>query len=180
MSKFKATIVSVNLSVQVTKQDKSGTYEAFQIVYSDQYGKVKDLSKPVQGLKFKPKLKARLQELKQGDEVYLVMEKNAAGYLELQDVVFDDGSETTTQIAPDTKPAAKATGSYQERTWETAQERADKQRFIVRQSCLSNAIEVLKTGKGAVSADDAEALASRFETWVFRKHVDDLVNDPIE
>lgn len=183
MSKVKATIVEVSLSKQVPKRD-GGTYEAYQIVYRDEAGRIKEFNKSVQGLKFKPKLKARLQDLKAGEEVSLVMEKNQGGYLELQDVELGH-NDTTTNLAPPVgpiptdKPVAKS--SYVERTWETAQERSDKQRYIVRQSCLSNALSyfTLKDYDG-VSKEELFDLAQEMEGWVFRKTVDDLVNDPIE
>ena len=52
-------------------------------------------------------------------------------------------------------------------TYETPEERAARQRLIVRQSCLSNAVETLKVDKKGVDPTEALKLAERYVGWVF-------------
>lgn len=73
--------------------------------------------------------------------------------------------------------AAAAKTSYQAKTntYETPEERARKQVYIVRQSSITNAIEVLKTHGEKVDAEEVKALAQEFVDFVF-----DSKNDPYE
>ena len=48
-----------------------------------------------------------------------------------------------------------------------SQPRAARQRLIVRQSCLSNAVETLKVDKKGVDPTEALKLAERYVGWVF-------------
>lgn len=59
-------------------------------------------------------------------------------------------------------------GSTAGRDWETADERAKKQIYIVRQSSVSNAIELLSVGQKAPPAvEDVIKVAKEFEEYVF-------------
>lgn len=53
------------------------------------------------------------------------------------------------------------------RTYETPEERAARQTYIVRQSSIASAIELLKDPKKAASVDDVIATARQFESYVF-------------
>ena len=61
------------------------------------------------------------------------------------------------------KPAAQSPKS----TYETPEERAKKQLYIVRQSSISSAIDLLKTEKVIPSVEDVLATAKQFESYVF-------------
>lgn len=52
-------------------------------------------------------------------------------------------------------------------TYETPEERAKKQVFIVKQSSLSNAIETLSVGAKSLKSEDVIALAQMYTDWVF-------------
>lgn len=54
-------------------------------------------------------------------------------------------------------------------TYETPEERAQKQVYIVKQSSLSSAVEVFKHNnpKGAINPDDVITMAQGFVDWVF-------------
>jgi hypothetical protein len=61
------------------------------------------------------------------------------------------------------KPAAQSPKS----TYETPEERAKKQLYIVRQSSIGSAIDLLKTEKVIPSVADVLATAKQFEAYVF-------------
>jgi hypothetical protein len=174
------TFVAFNPNITV-KGGKSGSYPAFQLTFNNADGVVETVTKHVNGLKFKPKLKELFLGLKVGDKFFIDMEKKGE-YWELTDAGTGDSELATNPVAAAVtptgyKPAGKVVGS----NYETPQERADRQRLIVRQSCLSNAISGLTlTNKKDVSFEDVIKLATKFEDWVFRKDVDDLVSDSID
>ncbi len=175
MSKTVGVLIQKNLNYKATSQ--AGTeYDAYQLVYRNERGEIKDWTKPVTGLKYKPALKKAIDALEVNDEFTLITEKNAKGFLDLMDVIKGKPPETVTSLAAPAPAAAPASNGYKS-TYETPQERADKQRYIVRQSTLSLAVEVLTASKGKLDPEAIKALATDFENYVFRKHVDDLTND---
>lgn len=65
-------------------------------------------------------------------------------------------------------PTGKAPAlSAPKNTYETAEERAAKQVYIVRQSSLSNAIALLKNDKKATDVKEVIATAKQLEAYVF-------------
>lgn len=84
----------------------------------------------------------------------VAVSKNTKGY----DVWSTIGSVGTIK---DVKVATKVLGS----NYETADERAIKQRYIVRQSSIANAIALLKSDEIGIS--DIISCAKRFEEYVF-------------
>src|SRR3990167_6921512 len=139
-------IISVSLSTQVKKQ-AGCTYEAYELILKNSEGEIETIQKPVQGFKFNPALKEALSSLATGDEVTVLMEKNAAGFWEVQSVTK---GITEVQQVPSSKtspspPGNKVIGS----NYETAAERTARQVLIVRQSSLANAIATLSVGAKA-------------------------------
>jgi len=79
-------------------------------------------------------------------------------------------------LAPPTKgaPAVQVKSTY-----ETPEERAKKQLYIVKQSSISNAIDTLSPGaKGAIDVDKVLAVAQQYTDFVFGKGVQGLVDTP--
>lgn len=68
-------------------------------------------------------------------------------------------------------------------TYETPEERAKRQVYIIRQSSLTNAISVLKTEKNTPTPADVFALAQEMVDWVMENDVkspasfDDMMDD---
>lgn len=65
-------------------------------------------------------------------------------------------------------------------SYETAEERAKRQVYIVRQSSVANAIATLSVGAKAVKPDEVIALAQKYEGYVFGtgdSGFDDMTND---
>lgn len=156
-------IIQVDESFKAVSQEGK-EYDAYRIVYTNDRGEIKNITKPLSGLKFKPKVRATLSILKQGDPFTAVLEKNNGGYLEIfslekghQEVVDTIESKT------ESKPAGKVTGS----NWETSEERALRQRYIVRQSSITAALTFL--GDGAMEVKQVLDIAKQFEEFVFSK-----------
>jgi len=167
MAKVLGTVVSISLETDAVKQS-GGSYKAWELVYKNQQGKVFTIAKPVQGLKFGP-LKGQLAELNVGDQFTLTQEKNAQGFNDVKSVT--KGWDEFASVPSDAKevPAKPATSnSYQARDFETKEERAARQKSIVRQSSLSNAIAVASVGAKTLDPNTVLELAGQFEQWVNR------------
>lgn len=75
-------------------------------------------------------------------------------------------------VSTTSKPAAQSPKS----TYETPEERAKKQLYIVRQSSISSAINLLKTEKVIPSVDEVLSTAKQFEKYVFGVEVPANIN----
>lgn len=150
-------VISVNMNMQAKKQD-GGVYPAWQLIFSDRDGKVKDITKHINGLKYTPGLKEGLESLQPGDAFTAVIEKNGA-YNEVKQIVKGEFTPVATPTS------GKVTGS----NYETPDEREWNRVRIVRQSTLAQAVNVLKTDKTVPNVDEVLALASKFEEFVNRK-----------
>lgn len=100
-----------------------------------------------------------LKSSKSGDEFHVVCNKNDKGYWTWQEVSVL-GSQVKT---------AKANPSPRS-TYETPEERARKQLYIIRQSSLTNAIAMLQAAgdkKTPINVDTVVHVAQKFEEYVF-------------
>ena len=80
---------------------------------------------------------------------------------------------STVSPVPTTGGATQAKGN-----WETTEERAKKQVYIIRQSSLSTAVAALSVGSKAAPKDtDILALAKKFEDYVFDGLTGNIVAD---
>lgn len=153
-------VISVSLETTAKKQD-GGTYPAWQIIFKDSDGKVKDITKHVNGLKYTKGLKEALEALVPGDMFTAVLEKKGA-YNEVTQVV--KGAD----VAAAARPAAtggRVTGS----NYETPEEREWNRIRIIRQSGINYAINLLKTEKNTPPIEDVLSVATRFAEFVNQK-----------
>lgn len=171
-------VISVALDVDMPKQDKSGTYLAYMLTYVDQAsGQKRDLIKPMQGLKYKPTIKNTLSELKPGDTFQMHTDKNEKGFVdvlalakgELSPEVVAAGSVGNATSVSGNASVSKNSGGMASggkvlgSNYETPEERKVKQRLIVRQAALNQAIALNPKGK----FEDIAALAKQFEGHVY-------------
>lgn len=102
---------------------------------------------------------------KTGDMFDVVTRKNDKGYDEWASITPSaPGSSVSSAPAGTPSAPSRASGS----NYETKEERALRQRLIVRQSSLSAAVATLSTGsKTALNPDEVMALAERYNSFVF-------------
>lgn len=109
----------------------------------------------------------------QPGEVYdIEVIKNAKGYNDWVSAKKSDGTATTPASSAQPPRAGSASGSTYsaspKSTYETPEERAVKQIYIVRQSNISAAISALSVGaKAPPKVDEILAVAKEFENHVF-------------
>lgn len=159
----KGTVVSVELDVQVAKNG-GGTYPGARFSYRDESGALKEQGFHNNTFKFNAGLKTQLSNLTAGQK--FVMEKVKEGdFWKVLTVLPDDGSAAPTQAS--TGGTAKPVASPKS-TYETPEERAQKQLYIIRQSSLSSAIALVAAlGDKKATPQSVIAQAKLFEGYVF-------------
>lgn len=160
-------LITVLSAVKTQATSKAGKpYSYIELAYKGEDGKV-------QGKKVMPfgesKQVADMLDQAQPSEVWnITMVKNeGTGYWDWTNAKKSDGTATTTteaSVALTTRqPAGKVIGS----TYETPEERAKKQVFIVKQSSISNAITLLLANGGQTTVEEVLLTAGKFERYVF-------------
>lgn len=151
-------------------EDK-GKYKCAEIAYKDLVkGQVS--SKKLMSFT-NPVVYKTMVDAKKGEVYNVELIKNEKGYWDWTNVASSNAVDTS-QASP-AAPSSKTNASPKS-TYETSEERAQRQILIVKQSSLSNAIEYL-TATGAVkkaSAKDVTICAQEFYNWVFGKDVEPI------
>ena len=166
-------VVSVNRE-DVPNKNGKGTYGKLTVAYRNDQGKLAE--KPI--LSFtNPVVFKAFEKANAGDEINVKSEKQASSdgkeYWNWTGILAE--GETTSQAPVATaNTATRPTGS----TYETKEERALKQRYIVKQSSISAAVAILTVGaKSAPSTKDIIALADEFVDYVFADDTKKLTAD---
>lgn len=158
-------ITVINVANQ-TVPTKNGSYQALEVTYKDTGGKVG--SKKI--MSFVNESKKAFETLSQATngEVFTITQVKDA-----QDKywVWTNAAKGAASAATSTGGVATpvtAGGTVAKGNWETAEERAKRQIYIIRQSSISSAIAALGVGsKSAAKPDEILQLAKRFEDYVF-------------
>lgn len=166
MAQFQGTVITLELETDVKKQS-GGTYKGWQLVYKSADGEVRDIAKPIQGLRFGT-LKAQLQSLSAGDQFTMVTEKNEAGFLDVKSVTkgWGEGVTSPSVSSGDKVQAGNKATAYQASSYPTADERSKTQNHIIRQSSLAQANATLAIGGKAVKPEDVLKVADHYVSWV--------------
>lgn len=134
-----------------------GQYQTLQVSFKNEQGQV-------QGKKLmsfsNPAVFKDIQGYAKGDRVDVATVKEG-DYWQWKAIVKEGEALPKVEGA---KPASTGGGKVIGSNYETPEERAKRQVYIVRQSSISSAIELLGTGK---SVGDVLATAKQFEEYVF-------------
>lgn len=161
MSTANIEIVSVSVE-EVPRPSGKGSYQKASVAYKNSEGKLE--AKPLMDFACPKDVWEKITAAKQGDTFSIEREKDAKGYWAWTAVTRQDGMVATPSKAV-TKP-----------TYETPDERLQRQIWIVRQSSLSTAVALL--GEKA-KLDDVLKTASIFVDFVFQKGMEHLEDDPV-
>jgi hypothetical protein len=116
-----------------------------------------------------PNVFKQVQEL-EGQEVEVTLTKNAQGYSEWSSISaggITASKDGNTPTAPAT--STRVTGS----NYETSEERAQRQVYIVKQSSISSAISLLKTEQNSPSVEEVLSVAQSFVDFVFGNNTEE-------
>jgi hypothetical protein len=148
--------------INVGAPEPEKTWSKIEVTYKDPYGKVN--SKAIRS--FTGGVYTALQSLKSGDQVEVTQIKNAKGYLDWTAVGPPGSGQPEAAAAPAASKGNPAPANKS--TFETPEERAKKQVYIVRQSSLATAVSALAIGgKPTPTAEDVIAYAKKLESYVF-------------
>lgn len=178
----------IDVAAPTTNTNRNGReYQSIEVTYKDDQGRVS--SKKLMSFS-NPEVFKTAQTWEKGDSVNIAMEKDDAGYWNWTKVLADGeaapaptnasagGASTSAPRASTAKPTNRVTGS----NYETKEERALRQRMIVRQSSLSNAVATLATHGNPLTPDQVMALATKYEQFVMGEDyvsADNLADDVI-
>lgn len=159
----------VSVSSEAKQSAKGTSYKAVTVVYRDQNNKIN--SKTINVFGAQKRTGEILSEATAGQFYEVTTVKNDAGYWDWTDARIADG-QATSPVSPrqyeGAKPAASGSASSSGRGFETPEERAKKQVYIVRQSSLANAVATLSVGsKTAPKPEEVIAVARKYEQYVF-------------
>ena len=153
----------INVANQTVPTSK-GSYQALEVTFKDNTGKVAS-KKIMSFVKESKKVFDVLATANNGDVFDIQMQKDA------QDKywVWTDAKKGNAVSAATTGTSTQSAGpaTVSKGNWETAEERAKKQVYIIRQSSLSTAVAALSGGKATPTADSIIQLAKQFEDYVF-------------
>jgi hypothetical protein len=154
------TVVNVDVTTPAGKK-----YSVCEVVYKTEYqGKQDVKTKKIMSF-VNPQVFATAKEAKSG-EVYEVTQIKENEYWQWTKLEKIDGNvQASAPSAPSS--TSRQAASYSGRDFETKEERADRQRLIVRQSAVNYAINILTPGsKSALDLKAVLAVADDIVAWV--------------
>ena len=154
-------VTIIDVGTPNTHAAKNGrSYSSIEVTYRDETGKVG--SKKLVSFS-NPTVYNVVKELKKDDKVFIKLEKDSNGYWQWI------GASTTPLTAVESKGESKVSSPtpVKSGTYETKEERAQRQVMIVRQSSLATAVNMLTAGsKSQPNVDSVIQVAKRFEAYV--------------
>lgn len=154
------TLLSVDIKTQPTKNGKS--YQVADVAYKNNTFQGKVEGKKVMSFGATADAFKTLAVASPGESYTIEVVKNAAGYNDWVSMVKGEASS-----APAASAASKAPVAAPKSNYETSEERAQRQVYIIRQSSLASAISTLSTGgKNPPNPDAVIALASKYVGFV--------------
>lgn len=182
MATINGTVVAIEIDVPV-KKNGGGTYQGWSLVYKDTTGEIKTMSKHMNSLKYAQPLKNGLESLKPGDSFTLEQEKE--GDFWNPKSIYK--SEVVATAKPNTTTTTRTSGysaPVSNSTYSTVEERAQTQKYIVRQSSITAALKLLELqGTKKMGVQEVVDLAAQFEEYVMGhtqasiKHVEEDMGD---
>ena len=152
--------------IDVSVEDK-GKYKMAEITFKD-LAKGQTSSKKLMSFS-NPVVYKTLVDAKKGEVYTIEMQKNDKGFWDWTAASTATGVNTASGGSPEATTKASGSSGFAspKSTYETPEERAKKQVYIVRQSSISAAIDTLKTDKKNPSKEEVVSVAKFYEAFVF-------------
>jgi len=149
-----------------TKPTKTGkTYEMLEVVFKNVTFQGKVESKKLMSFGANANAFSTLSSAAAGTLWEVGVTKNDAGYNDWTSVVTSNGAVAASTAGAPPIPGKATIGAKS--TYETPEERAQRQILIVRQSSLSAAVATLSVGAKALKPADVMAVAQQYSDFVF-------------
>ena len=172
MSAINIKIISVENSQVPTAK---GSYGVAEVTYKNLSFQDKVEAKKVMSFTHKDVYNT-LKSAQSGDLFTVQRMKNDKGFWDWISL----GEGDAPQAAPATQGATMKPAASPKSSFETPEERAAKQVYIVRQSSISSAIETLKTDKKVPTVEEVLAVAKQYEAYVFGKEEQPVPELPVD
>lgn len=160
-------VVTIEMGIEVPKKG-GGVYPGSRLTYRDSTGTIRQQAFHQNTFKFNKALQTQLSNLSSGDSIEINKEKDGEFWkiLSVNKVSAGSSNATTTIM----QPASKVPASPSPRSnYETPEERAQRQVYIIRQSSLATAVNFYNHDGFKKAAPDPEtivAIAKEFEKYV--------------
>lgn len=151
-------------SVETKPTAKGTSYQQLEVTYKNLSYQGKVESKKLMSFGANANAFKTLADAPTGSQWEVTVVKNAQGYNDWTSVVAASAAPVA---SPQTGAQARTQPGQTRSTYETPEERAQRQVLIVRQSSLSAAVATLAVGSKAVKPDDVIAVAKQYENYVF-------------
>lgn len=156
-------VVEVEMNAQIEGQ--KGVYNGARLAYRDKDNKLVEKTFHENALKYNAALKNGLSQLEKGDNFVAKQEKK-------------DGYWIWTSIAKGQEPAVVSKVPASGGNWETAEERSKKQIYIVRQSSITAALNLLsQQGVKKPTVADVCQMAEELKEYVFNGVISTRIED---
>ena len=159
-------ILNVTVEANIPTKNGKGTYDKLIVTYKN-LNNNKVEAKQIFPFGMDRALFQRIKDLEPNQTYHVSQEKGDSGFWEWRDVSRQDAPvQGTTNVANTTNRGAAAVPTAGRPQYETHDERAKKQVYIIKQSSLSNAIEFLNAKNTKATVADVLDVAQTFTTWV--------------
>jgi len=156
------TILSVEVKTIPTNK---GSYQKAEVAYKNNSFQGKVEGKAVMSFGATAGAFKTLSQAQSGETYEVEVVKNAAGYNDWTSLT-PAGLSTAPGAAPAATTNKPSTATPVRSTYETPEERAAKQVYIIRQSSLSAAVSTLSVGAKVLKPDDVITLATKYVNFV--------------
>lgn len=155
--------------IDVSVEDK-GKYKMAEVTYKD-LAKGQTSSKKLMSFNNATVYKT-LVDAKKGEVYTIEMQKNDKGYWDWINASVSNGVNTVSNTSTEAVGASKASGyTSPKSTYETPEERAKKQVYIIRQSSAATAVAALKTDKKNPTIEEVISYARQLEDYVLGQEI---------
>lgn len=157
--------ISIIATSVETKPTAKGSYQQLEVTFKNLSYQGKVESKKIMSFGANGNAFKALSNATPGSVYEVTVVKNAQGYNDWTEVkpAVEGATPTTGAVAASAKTTVPTKTTY-----ETPEERAQRQVLIVRQSSVSSAVSALSTGsKSAPKVEDVIAYAKSLEAYVF-------------
>jgi len=147
-----------------THSAKNGRqYQSLEVTYKNEQGQAQ--SKKLMSFS-NPEVFKTAQSWTKGDTVNIATEKDGNGYWQWIKILAEGEVAPVSNNAPASNAGGNSATRVSGSNYPTADERAQTQVYIIRQSSLTNAVATLTAGGKAVASDDVLKLARVYEGHV--------------
>lgn len=157
-------LIQVVSSSVETKPTQKGSYQQLEVVYKNLTYQGKIESKKLMSFGANANAFKTLADAPTGSQWEVTVVKNAQGYNDWTAVVAASAAPAS---SPQTGAQARTQPGQTRSTYETPEERAQRQIYIIRQSSISSAVATLSVGAKSVKPEDVLAVAKQYENYVF-------------